>query len=286
MNPLSLKGTGVALVTPFCAQNDNSVDLNALQNIVEHVLDGGVNYVVALGTTAESSALSTTEKKEVVECIVQTVKGRVPVVMGVGGNSLQTLHNDLNNLPVTRVQALMAVTPYYVKPTQAGLVQYYTHLHNQTKLPIVLYNVPSRTGISLSAEAIQELAHTCERIIALKEASTDLAHCLKICAKVPDGFQVICGNDGYAPALIFAGMQGVISVCANAFPAEIVQITHASLNGDRAFIQERQAFLYELDRKCFQENNPAGIKIMLHLQGLCEKTVRLPLVEGTEKLYR
>lgn len=284
-NKLSFSGTGVALVTPFAASSASDrfggrVDFAALGRLVKYVTQpGGVDYLVLFGTTAESVNLSIQEKIEIINFVIAAKPQAMPIVLGVGGNNLLSLENDLSQLPLSLVQALMLVTPYYNKPSQEALYAYYNYVHSNTQHPILIYNVPGRTGVSIKPATVLALACDCERIIGIKEASSDIYHCLELCAKLRDSLCIIAGNDGLIPALCALGMQGVISVCANAYPKFIAQIVNKSRSAVASLSSEELVCLYELDNLCFMENNPAGIKYILSELSLCANVLRLPLTE-------
>lgn len=275
----------MALITPF--KEDNSIDFDALGRLVEYQLENGTDYLVALGTTAETPTLGQKEKTEVVRYIVKQTKGRVPVVMGVGGNNTAQLLEEFHTIDFAGVSAILSVTPYYNKPSQEGLFQHYKTLSNHSPLPIVLYNVPGRTGVNMTVETTLRIARECENVVAVKEASGDLAQIKAIIDNAPEGFHVISGDDAVTTSVIEMGGIGVISVFANAFPKEMVWLVHSALEGDRVNARREMEENYnELFRLMFVEGNPSGVKCMLYQKGMIANCLRLPLVPVSEKIDR
>lgn len=279
------KGLGVALITPF--SDSNSIDFDALSRLVEYQLANGTDYLVALGTTAETPTLSKKEKTEVVRCIVNQTKGRVPVVMGVGGNNTAELVEELKHGDFTGVSAILSVTPYYNKPMGEGLFQHYKTLSSHSPLPIILYNVPGRTGVNMTAETTLRIARECPNVVAIKEASGDLNQIKAIIQAAPDGFQVISGDDAITTSVIEEGGIGVISVFANAFPKEMSWLVKSALEGDLVNARREMEANYDrLFHLMFVEGNPSGVKCMLHLKGMIANRLRLPLVPVSEKTHQ
>jgi 4-hydroxy-tetrahydrodipicolinate synthase len=271
-----LTGMGVALITPF--KEDESIDYNALGRLVDYQIQNGIDYLVVLGTTAESATLTEEEKKEVAAFVIHRVKGRVPIVLGVGGNCTRAIVECLKTKDFTGVDAILSVTPYYNKPSQEGLYQHYCALAKATELPIILYNVPGRTGINMSAETTLRLAHEFPNIVAVKEASGDISQMNEIIKNKPDDFMVISGDDGITFPLITLGAVGVISVIGNAFPKEFSRMVRLALAGDYKNALEIHHSFTELFNLLFIDGNPAGVKCMLHAMGFIENKLRLPLV--------
>lgn len=271
-----LKGTGVAIVTPF--KNDMSIDFAALGRVITHVIDGGVNYIVALGTTGESATLTRDEKKAVISYVVETIDKRIPLVVGIGGNNTQEIINFVRQTDLTGVDAILSVAPYYNKPGQRGLFQHFKAFANCCPLPVILYNVPGRTGCNLSAETTLELAKECKNIIGIKEASGDLCQIMKIVKGKSDDFLVISGDDMLIMPIIAAGGSGVISVLANAFPSQTAEIVNLSLKQNFKAAREVQFRFIELVDLLFADGNPSGVKAMLNQLGICQNNLRLPLV--------
>lgn len=285
MSKVYFKGLGVALITPF--SDNNSIDCDALSRLVEYQLANGTDYLVALGTTAETPTLSKKEKAEVVRCIVNQTKGRVPVVMGVGGNNTAELVEELKHGDFTGVSGILSVTPYYNKPTGEGLFQHYKALSSHSPLPIILYNVPGRTGVNMTAETTLRIARECPNVVAVKEASGDLNQIKAIIEAAPDGFHVISGDDGITTSVIEEGGIGVISVFANAFPKEMSWLVKSALSGDVVNARrEMEANYNRLFHLMFVEGNPSGVKCMLHLKGMIANCLRLPLVPVSESTHQ
>lgn len=282
MSKFDLKGLGVALITPF--KEDGTVDYEALSRLVALHLENGTDYLVALGTTAETPTLSKKEKNDVVRFIVDQVKGKIPVVIGVGGNNTADLVNDLKTTDFSGINAVLSVTPYYNKPTQEGLYQHYCALSQASPLPLILYNVPGRTGVNLAAETTLRLARECTNIVAVKEASGDLGQIKAIIDGAPEGFYVISGDDAITTDVISLGGVGVISVFANAFPAEMAWLVKSALEGNADEARRKMSSDFDtLFHLMFVEGNPAGVKCLLHLKGMISNKLRLPLVPVSEK---
>jgi 4-hydroxy-tetrahydrodipicolinate synthase len=275
-----LRGTGVALVTPF---KNEKVDFDALERVLEHVLAGGVEFVVSLGTTGESGVLSQSEQREVVSFTSKIVRERVPIVAGIfGGNDTQAIAERLKSFDFTGIDALLCSSPAYSKPSQEGIFQHFMRLAEASPLPIILYNVPSRTASNLTAETTLRLAHASEKFIGVKEASNDLYQILSIVHDRPDGFLVFAGDDFFALPIIACGGDGVISVIANTTPRLFSDLTRAALAGDLATAKRLNFKLLDLYRLLFIEGNPVGVKAALNLQKICSADVRLPLIKMTD----
>lgn len=276
-----LYGTGVALITPF--DDQLQVDYEALQRIINHVSEGGVDYLVVLGTTGESVTLSIKEKHEVLSFITQHNTKGLPVVFGLGGYNTQELLEFMPELAGYPLHAILSVTPYYNRPSQEGLVRHYSELADKSKFPVILYNVPTRTGCNIKADTTLRLAKH-ENIIGIKEASGDLLQCIEIACRRPEDFYLISGDDALTLPIISVGGQGVISVTANAYPAEFSSMVKSALAGK---LTDAQKELYKLSEamKCtVAEGNPTGIKALMHNLGICRNRVRLPLVEASKEL--
>lgn len=285
MSKVDFKGLGVALITPF--KEDNSIDFDALSRLVAYQIENGTDYIVALGTTAETPTLSKEEKKEVVRFIVREVNGQIPVVMGLGGNNTAELVDDLATTDFSGVSAILSVTPYYNKPTQEGLYQHYRVLSSKSPVPIILYNVPGRTGVNMTAETTLRIAGECGNVIAIKEASGNLEQIKAIADRAPDGFRVISGDDAITTSVIELGGVGVISVFANAFPKEMAWLVHSALGGDRVNARrEMEEKFNKIFHLMFVDGNPAGVKCMLHLKKMVANTLRLPLVPVCDETYQ
>jgi 4-hydroxy-tetrahydrodipicolinate synthase len=279
-----LTGTGVALVTPF--NEDGSVDFGSLQKLIDFVIDGGVNYVVTLGTTGETPTLSKEEKKDIINQTFHFVAGRVPVVVGIGGNNTSEIVKDIETLPIEKATAILSASPYYNKPSQEGLYQHYKALAASTNKPIILYNVPARTGSNIAASTTIRLANEIENINGIKEASGNMMQCMQILRDKPQEFLVVSGDDALALGQIACGMRGVISVAANCFPKEFSElVSHALEDNFDAARKINQALLQGYDI-LFAENNPAGVKAFLSELGVIKNNLRLPLVPLSEGVYK
>jgi len=278
----NLLGTGVALVTPF--DKNKAVDYPALAKVVEYVIAGGADYLVALGTTAETPTLTAGEKKGVAAFIRKQNGGRLPLVLGIGGNSTAEVIHQIGEYDLEDVVAILSVTPYYNKPSQEGLYQHYKAIAEASPKPVMLYNVPGRTGVNMTAETTLRLAHDFENIGAIKEASGSLSQISYILRDKPENFMVISGDDNMALPLIALGGDGVISVAANAFPEQVSRMVQLCLSGDFAAASAIQLHLLECVESLFCEGNPVGVKAALALKGLIENELRLPLVACSDGL--
>ena len=278
-------GTGVAIVTPF--DDSKSVDFKGLTKLVNHIVAGGVEYIVVLGTTGETVTLSKEEKKAVVKHVVKTVNKRIPVVLGLGGNNTQELLNTFNDKDLFEgITAILSVSPSYNKPNQTGIYEHYKAIASKSHLPIILYNVPGRTSSNMLADTTLKLAHEFKNIIAIKEASGNYEQCMKIIKYRPKNFLVISGDDLAALPLVAAGADGVISVVGNAFPKDFSKMTRAILAGNVKEAQKLHYKFTDIVEKLFADGNPAGIKAVLKLLNICDDNLRLPLVnvnEATQK---
>lgn len=272
----TLRGTGVALVTPF--KENGSVDFDSLTRLIDFVIEYGVNYVVTMGTTGETPTLSREEKIEIINYTFDTVATRVPVVVGIGGNNTHSLIKDLETFPVEKATAILSASPYYNKPSQEGIYQHYKALAAATPKPIILYNVPGRTGSNMTAATTVRLANDFDNIAGIKEASGNMAQCMQILRDKPQEFLVVSGDDDLAMAQIACGMDGVISVAANCFPKDFSSMIGAALEGDFARARVLNTVLLKGYSLLFAENNPAGVKAFLAELGIIENHLRLPLV--------
>jgi 4-hydroxy-tetrahydrodipicolinate synthase len=270
------KGTGVAIVTPF--KKDLSIDFAALGRVVSHVLDGGVNYIVALGTTGESVTLSKEEKNAIVSFVIETVDKKVPVVVGIGGNNTQEVINSIIHTDLSGADGILSVAPYYNKPNQRGLFQHFKAIANSCPVPVILYNVPGRTSCNLTSETTIALANECENIVAIKEASGDIAQIMRIIKGKPENFSVISGDDMMTIPVIAAGGAGVISVLANAYPAQTSELVNQSLKSNFKQAREIQFQFLDMIDLLFADGNPAGVKAMMNEMKILQNTLRLPLV--------
>jgi 4-hydroxy-tetrahydrodipicolinate synthase len=281
MSAIHLEGMGVALVTPF--RKDKAVDFEALDRLLDFHLENGTDYIVALGTTAETPTLSESEKSEIVSAVVRKIGGRMPIVMGVGGNNTAGVVQQLKTLNFDGVDAILSVTPYYNKPTQEGLFQHYRAISGASPRPVILYNVPGRTGVNLTAETTLRIARECKNVVAIKEASGNLDQIRAIITGAPEGFKVISGDDATTIDIVESGGIGVISVFGNAYPKQMSDLVHDALKGKIDEARKRMKTHFdELFRLMFVDGNPAGVKCVLHEMGLIENELRLPLVPVTE----
>ena len=279
MNKSPYFGTGVAVVTPFTA--DLKVDYTSLRNLIHYLIDNDIRYLVAMGTTAESPTISVEEKKQIFDCFVETVDGRVPLIMGLGGNDTMALQRALQQVDTTGYSAILSVSPYYNRPTQEGIYQHYKALDAVTPLPIILYNVPERTSSNINAETTLRIALDCPNIIGIKDASGDLDQGKAILDGRPDDFIVLSGDDETAIPLIQSGAEGVISVIAGGFPRFFNDGVVAALKGDDDKANEIATLVQPIIDLLFVEGNPGGIKAVLHQRGLIENQLRLPLVPAS-----
>lgn len=278
------KGTGVALVTPF--DNLGNVDYQALSRLTEHLVSGKLEYLVALGTTGESVTLTKDEKKKVVEEIKKVNAGRVPVVIGIGGNSTLEVIETIENTDFNGIDAILSVSPYYNKPTQEGIYQHYKAISLKSPVPIILYNVPGRTSSNMLPETTLRLARDFKNIIAIKEASGNLEQVMKIINRKPKNFMVISGDDALTLPMIAAGADGVISVVANGFPFEFSEMVRYCLKGDFEKARTFHYNLLDIIENLFVEGNPGGIKAVLKLLGITEDYLRLPLVNISDTTFQ
>jgi 4-hydroxy-tetrahydrodipicolinate synthase len=279
----TLYGTGVAIVTPF--RSNFEVDLEALSNVIDHVINGGVEYIVTLGTTGETPALSKEEKIAIIRFTYEKVNNRVPVVVGIGGNNTQEVIKELETFPLDKATAILSASPYYNKPSQEGIFQHYKALAEASPKPIVLYNVPGRTGRNMTAATTLRLANEVPNIAGIKEASGDMAQCMQILRDRPDTFMVVSGDDALVLPQVACGMDGVISVAANALPKEFTHMVRLCLKGDFKAAKQLNDRLIESYDLMFAENNPAGVKAFMAEMGLLQNYLRLPMVPLSEELH-
>jgi 4-hydroxy-tetrahydrodipicolinate synthase len=278
----SLIGTGVALATPF--KQDFSIDTEALIRIVNFSIDGGVEYLVVLGTTAENATMSQTEREFVIQTIVEANNGRLPLVLGVGGNNTMEVVEELKTRDLSKFSAILSISPYYNKPTQEGIYQHFKAVAEASPIPVILYNVPSRTGSNVLPSTVMRLANDFKNIVAIKEAAGDMIQAMQLLKDKPKDFLVLSGDDMIALPMILAGGSGVISVIAQGFPKEFSEMMRLGLNRkvDDAF--KLQYLFADCIDMIFEQGNPAGIKQVFKSLGIAENTVRLPLVNADESL--
>lgn len=275
-------GTGVALVTPF--KKDFSVDYDALTRIVNFVIDGNVNYLVVLGTTAENATLSQNEKEKVIQTVIVANNKRLPLVLGVGGNNTQELVNELKTRDFSSFQAILSVSPYYNKPTQDGIYEHFKMIAENSPIPVILYNVPGRTASNMLSSTVIKLANNFKNIIGIKEAAGDIVQAMKLIQNRPKGFLVISGDDMITLPMILAGGEGVISVIGEGFPKQFSQMVQLGLQRKVDEAYQLHYLLADAIDMIFEQGNPAGIKEVHKTLGLSENTVRLPLVNTNEDL--
>lgn len=275
-------GTGVAVVTPF--QTDGSIDFAALEIVLENLIGKGIDYLISLGTTGESAALSSAEKKDIWAFTARKVAGRVPLIAGIGGNYTQAVIENIKNFDKNGYDAVLSVSPYYNKPTQEGIYQHYKAVASASDLPLILYNVPGRTASNISAETTVRLAHDCANIIAIKEASGNFDQFNQIMRDKPEDFMLISGDDPVTLPMIALGAVGVISVIGNAVPQLFSDMVRLCLDGKWEAARHLHLKLIEFTRLMFADGNPAGVKEAMKVSGLCGNTLRLPLVNVNLKV--
>jgi 4-hydroxy-tetrahydrodipicolinate synthase len=277
------KGTGVAIITPF--KNDLSIDFAAFGRVVNHVIDGGVNYIVVMGTTGESVTLTKDEKKAIICYILEAIDNRVPLIVGIGGNNTLEIINQVRNLDLSGVDAILSVAPYYNKPNQRGIFQHFKAIATWSPIPVIIYNVPGRTGSNISADTCLQLARECENIVAVKEASGNFEQIMKILKEKPENFSVISGDDLNTLPIIASGGSGVISVLANAFPTQWSEMVNQCLKSNFKAARDIQFRFLEMIELLFIDGSPAGVKAMLNIMNLCQNNLRLPLVPVNRTIY-
>lgn len=275
-------GTGVALVTPF--KSDLSVDHDALAKIVNHNIENGINYLVISGTTGESATITLQEKNEIVQTIQKTNTGRLPLVLGIGGNNTAQVIAEIKATDFTHISAILSVSPYYSKPTQEGIYQHFKAISEVSPVPIILYNVPGRTASNMLPETTLRLASDFENVIAVKEAGNNVAQYLTLLKNKPEDFLIISGDDDLALSVVLAGGAGVISVIGQALPKDFSKMITLGLEGKSTAAYTLHFKLMDITSAIFSENNPAGIKAVLSALHFCDTTVRLPLVEASNSL--
>jgi len=271
----TLRGTGVALVTPFTSSL--AIDFNALERLVSHCIEGGVEYLVVMGTTGENAVLSPQEKQDVLKAVVEANAGRVPIVYGIGGNNTRAVVQSLQNDNLSGVVAILSVSPYYNKPTQEGIYQHFKLISENSPLPVILYNVPGRTGSNVSAATTLRIAHDFKNIVAVKEASGDLEQVMAIIKDRPEGFLVLSGEDNLTLPIIAAGGDGVISVSGQAFPAVFTEMIRQSLKGNFSTARSLHYRLFTVTQLLFAEGNPGGVKAALDILEVIPPHMRQPL---------
>ena len=277
------KGTGVAVVTPF--HKHGTVDFTSLGKIIEHIITNGVNYIVALGTTGETATLSENEKIAVTDFIIETVDKRVPIMLGVGGNDTQKIVENVKSTNFDGISAILTVAPYYNRPQQRGLYYHFKNIVDVSPVPMVIYNVPSRTSVNITAETTLKIAEEVTGVIGIKEASGNILQCMEIIRNKPKDFLVISGDDALTLPLISAGADGVISVVANAFPKEFTEMVQFALAGNVKKAREIHYKLLKFINTIFEDGSPSGVKAALEIMELCSNNLRLPLVKVNKQTY-
>lgn len=277
-------GTGVALITPF--KEDFSVDVEAINTIVENLISNGIDYIVVLGTTAESATLTSDEKQLVIDTVVKANNNQIPLVLGMGGNNTTGLAQEIKNTDLSAFDAILSVSPYYNKPTQEGIYQHYKVISEASPLPVILYNVPGRTASNILPTTVKRLANDFPNIIGIKEAAGDMVQAMKLISLMPEDFLIISGDDMITLPMVLAGGHGVISVIGQGFPADFSKMVKLGLENK---VKEAYELHYKIAPSIdliFAEGNPGGIKALLHTKGLCQNVLRLPLVRATDKLQK
>lgn len=283
MKKFDLQGTGVALVTPFHKQG--TIDFTSFGRLIDHTIEGGVDYVVCLGTTSEYPTLSSQEQLAVVEFTIEKVENRVPVVLGMGGNDTRSLVDKIRQTDMSSIAAILSVAPYYNKPNQKGLYAHFKAVAEASNIPVILYNVPGRCGVNMTAETTLQLANDFSNIIGIKEASGNMAQCMEILANKPQGFTVVSGEDALVLPMIALGAQGVISVAANAYPSIMSELVTHSLKSNMKKARAVHEKLLPFSNAIFDEGNPTGIKAALEIMGICQNNLRYPLIKSSKQLY-
>lgn len=276
------RGTGTAIVTPF--HKEGNIDFKSFEGLIEYQIKNGINYIVFMGTTGESVTLNRDERNAVINMAVEIVDGRVPVVLGIGGNNTQEIVNTIKETDFDGIDAILSVSPYYNKPQQKGIFRHYKTIAGVSPVPVIIYNVPSRTGSNITAETTLQLAREVPNIIAVKEASRDLCQCARIIKDKPEGFLVISGDDVTALPFMALGGDGVISVISNALPGEFSKMINLCLKHDFDAAREISFKLMDIIDGIYADGSPSGIKAVLELKGLCNNVVRLPLVKVNKAL--
>lgn len=279
---MALIGTGVALVTPF--DTDGQIDFDALKKLINHVIDGGVEYLVLMGTTAESATLTKQEKKQVVDFIVEENRGRLPLVLGIGGNNTRAVVERIKSTDLSKFEAILSVSPYYSKPSQEGIYQHFAAISDVCPIDIILYNVPGRTSSNMSNETVVRLAEDFDNIVGIKDATGDVFQGMRLIMNKPEDFLVISGDDAIVVPLTLLGGSGVISVIGQAIPLDFSEMVRSALQGKVKEANDLHYKILDLIEFIFEEGNPSGIKSMLKTFNICGNTVRLPLISASNSL--
>lgn len=276
-------GTGVALITPFRKQE--TIDFSKLEPLINNLISNGVDYIVALGTTSEAATMTETERRALQDFIIETVGGRVPIMLGLGGNNTLAVRDAIANTNFDGISGILSVAPYYNKPNQRGLAQHFKQIAESSPVPVVIYNVPGRTGVNIQAETTLQLADECPNIIGIKEASGNIAQVMQILRNKPEKFMVISGDDSLTYPMCTMGASGVISVLANALPKEMSTMVKYAIKGDTKKALPHHFRMLPLMNAIFDEGNPTGIKALMEIQGLISNNLRMPLVKSSKQLY-
>ena len=276
-------GTGVALITPFRKQE--TIDFSKLESLINNVVNNGVDYVVALGTTSEAATMTETERHALQDFIVETVGGRCPIMLGLGGNNTLAITDTIANTNFDGISGILSVAPYYNKPNQRGLAQHFKQISEVSPVPVVIYNVPGRTGVNIAADTTLQLAEECPNIIGIKEASGNIAQVMQILRNKPEKFIVISGDDSLTYPMLTLGASGVISVIANALPKEMSSMVKYAMKGDLKKALPLHYKMLPLMNAIFEEGNPAGIKALVEIEGYANNVLRMPLVKVSKPLY-
>ena len=277
------KGTGVAVITPF--HTYGTIDFNSLENVLNHIIDGGVEFVLCLGTTSESATLSKDEKSAVINYFVEIVNKRVPIMLGIGGNNTQEVINCIKSTDFDGIESILSVAPYYNKPGQKGLYYHFKNIASASPVPVFLYNVPSRTNVNIKATTTLKLAHEMKNIIGIKEASGDFGQIMQIIKNKPKDFTVLSGDDAITLPMLTIGAEGVISVVANAFPREFSDMVRFGMKGNLLEANQLHYKLIDIIDTLFEDGNPSGVKAALEILGISKNNLRLPLVKVNKRVY-
>lgn len=278
-----LKGTGVAIVTPF--KKNGEIDFNAYEMLIDFYINNGISYLVILGTTGESQTITSDEKTEILKNIVKFNRGRLPLIAGFGGNNTQNLVNELSNSNIKNFSGILSVCPYYNRPNQVGLYEHFSHVSKASPIPLILYDVPSRTGISISNKTVFKLLENCDNIVGIKDATGNISKGIDLIKNTPRSFHVISGDDFTALDLIFNGGSGVISVVAGGFPMEFSKIITLAKENKIKEAKDRFKKMKNIIDLIFKEGNPSGIKALISIKGFCENILRLPLTPVSKSLH-
>lgn len=277
-----INGVGVALITPFTSSGN--IDFESLESNINRIIAEGVDFVVPLGTTGETPTLDKSEKNEILNCVIETVNERVPIVVGAGGNNTKEVVSTIQTMDLIKIDAILSVNPYYNKPNQRGLYEHFSEIASASDVPVILYNIQGRTGVNMSTDTVLQLAHDYKHIIAVKEASGNMMQIMDVINKRPKGFKVFSGDDNLSLSIIAAGGDGVISVSANAFPKSFSEMIHAALEGDFVKARKLHYELFDVTNMMFEDGSPAGIKALMDHLGYLKNNLRLPLVKVNKTL--